>query len=67
MPDVTPRQIIEAIDAMFGQPLNELELPRHYKQAEVRALLSLLDQLPNELITLPFTNILSLNAPELRC
>jgi len=38
---------------MFGQPLNELEPVRHYKQAEVRALLGLLDQLPNALITLP--------------
>jgi len=54
MPDVTPRQIIEAMNIMFGQPLNELELPRHHKQAEVRALLGLLDQLPNALITLPF-------------
>ena len=66
MPNVTPRQIIEAINIMFG-PLNELELPRHYKQAEVRALLGLLDQLPNELITLPLTNILTLSAPVLRC
>ena len=54
MPDVTPQQIIEAINIMFGQPLSELELPRHHKQAEVRALLGLLDQLPNALITLPF-------------
>jgi hypothetical protein len=67
MPDVTPRQIIEAINIMFGQPLNELELPRHHKQAEVRALLGLLDQLPNALITLPFYKYLELSAPALRC
>ncbi len=53
MPDVTPRQIIEAINIMFG-PLNELEPIRHHKQSEVRTLLVLLDQLPNALITLPF-------------
>ncbi len=53
MPDVIPRQIIEAINVMFG-PLNELEPIRHYKQAEVRTLLGLLDQLPAALIALPF-------------
>jgi hypothetical protein len=54
MPDVIPRQIIEAINVMFGQPLSELEPIQHYKQSEVRTLLSLLEQLPAALITLPF-------------
>jgi len=53
MPDVIPRQIIEAINIMFA-PLNEVEPIRHFKQAEVRTLLGLLDQLPDALITLPF-------------
>jgi hypothetical protein len=54
MPEVIPRQIIEAINVMFGQPLNELEHVQRYKQAEVRTLQGLLEQLPNTLITLPF-------------
>jgi hypothetical protein len=54
MPSVSPRQIIEAINVMFGPPVNELEPVRHYKQSEVRTLLGLLDQLPSAMITLPF-------------
>jgi hypothetical protein len=54
MPIITPRQIIEAINLMFGQQADDLGGVPHWKQSEVRALLGLLDQLPRDLVTLPF-------------
>jgi hypothetical protein len=58
MPIVTPRQIIEAINSMFGQPTTDLGSVPHTKQSEVRTLLSLLDQLPPDLVNLPFHDFL---------
>jgi hypothetical protein len=58
MPIITPRQIIEAINLMFGQPMTDLGSVPHFKQSEVRTLLSLLDQLPPDLVNLPFHDFL---------
>ena len=58
MPIITPRQIVEAINSMFGQPTTDLGSVPHWKQSEVRTLLSLLDQLPPDLVNLPFHDFL---------
>src|ERR1700730_10270841 len=54
MPKVLPSQIIEAIDSLFGANRNELDerAVRHVFRAEVHALLTLLDEVPRELIDL---------------
>ncbi len=54
MPTTTPRQIAEAISNLFGPKATDLdsERPNHMKQVEVRVLQALLDDLPNDLITL---------------
>jgi hypothetical protein len=57
MPTIIPRQIIEAINIMFG-PLSELVQVPDSKQSEVRTLLGLLDQLQPDFITLPFHEFL---------
>jgi hypothetical protein len=57
MSNITPRQVAQAIEIMFG-PLSELVQVPHSKQAEVRTLLGLLDQLPPDLVTLPFHEFL---------
>jgi hypothetical protein len=54
---ITPRQIVEAINSMFGQSATDLGSIPHWK-SEVRTLLSLLDKLPADLVTLPFHDLL---------
>src|SRR4051812_46375928 len=63
MPNVLPSQVVAAIDSMFGPNRNELDgrAIGHNYSAEVRALLSLLDELPRDLIDLPFTDYLELS------
>jgi hypothetical protein len=58
MPKTTPSQVATAIESMFGAASNDLAetAPNQTKQVEVRALLSLLDDLPNDLPTLSFTD-----------
>jgi hypothetical protein len=58
VPIITPRQIVEAINVMFGQQADDLGGVPHWKQSEVRALLGLLDQLPRDLVVLPFHDFL---------
>lgn len=50
---VTPRQIIEAMD-MMGFTYSELDKIEYHRQSDVRTLLYLIDQLLTELIVLPF-------------
>lgn len=60
MSAVKPSQVAEAIVTMFGVYATDLETdrPNHAKQVEVRALLSLLDNVPPALINLTFTEFL---------
>jgi hypothetical protein len=50
---IVPSQIVDAIKNLFG-PQGELDLLPHSKQKEVRTVLALLDEVPRELINLPF-------------
>src|ERR1043166_9552271 len=54
MPRVLPSEVVYAIDSMFGSGRNELDSRAisHDYRAEVHALLSLLDEVPNELFDL---------------
>jgi len=54
MPKTTPSQVATAIEIMFGAATNDLAetAPNQSKQVEVRALLTLLDDLPTDLLTL---------------
>ncbi len=54
MPKMTPSQVVAAIENMFGNADSDLDhtAPNQTKQVEVRALLTLLDDLPNDLVTL---------------
>ena len=54
MPKVLPSQLVEAIDSLFGASRNELDvgMVTHVYRAEVHALLTLLDEVPRELIDL---------------
>ncbi len=58
MPHVVPSQVVLAIDNLFGPSRNELDVGmiRSVHRDQVRTLLSLLDQLPDDLITVPFTD-----------
>ena len=60
MAKVTPSQIVSAIEQMFtaNERLAIGGMTPHYKQREVRALLELLDDLPSDLIILPFQEYL---------
>jgi len=60
---IVPSQIVEAIDEYFGPSRQELDeqAVNHAKRAEVQALLSLLDEVPPELIDLPFREYLDFN------
>jgi hypothetical protein len=50
---VTPKQILTSMD-MMGFTYSELDRIEHNKQSDVRTLLYLIDQLPTDLIALPF-------------
>jgi hypothetical protein len=54
VPKVLPSQLVEAIDNLFGANRNELDvrMVTHVYRAEVHALLTLLDEVPRELIDL---------------
>jgi hypothetical protein len=54
MPSVLPSHIVEAIDSMFGPNRNELDMHRvqHTHKAQVHALLTMLDEVPPELVDL---------------
>lgn len=54
MPKILPSQIVDAIDEMFGPNRNELDMRLvHYKlRPQVHALLTLLDEVPSELLDL---------------
>jgi hypothetical protein len=53
-----PSQVVAAIDSLFGPSRNELniEMTRFPHRDNVRTLLSLLGQVPDELITVPFAD-----------
>ena len=55
MPNVLPSQVVDAIYTLFGANRNELggRAVTHAFRAEVHALLSLLDEVPTELVDLP--------------
>lgn len=57
MPKTTPSEVATAIEIMFGAAPNDLAetAPNQSKHVEVRALLTLLDDLPSELLILSFT------------
>ena len=54
MPKVLPSEVVEAIDSLFGANRNELDgrMVTHVYRAEVHALLTLLDEVPREVIDL---------------
>jgi hypothetical protein len=58
MPRVVPSQVAAAIDSLFGPSRNELgvDVIRFAHRDSVRTLLSLLRQVPDELITVPFAD-----------
>jgi hypothetical protein len=62
MPRILPSQIVAAIDSLFGPRRNELDgrMITNVYRAEVYALLSLLDEVPRELIELPVAEFLEL-------
>jgi hypothetical protein len=59
MPSLLPSEIVKAIDSLFGLSRNELEPQaiKHIHQVQVRTLLSLLDDLPRDLIQLPASEL----------
>ena len=60
MPSIRPKDVAEAIVNMFGPKASDLDTERanYTKQVQVRALLALVDDIPRELITLPFWELL---------
>jgi hypothetical protein len=56
MPRIVPSQVVSAIDSLFGPSRSELnvDMIRFAHRDGVRTLLSLLRQVPDELITVPF-------------
>jgi hypothetical protein len=56
MPSIFPSQILAAIDNLFGPTQTEMYSgePTALKRTDVHALLLLLDELPRELLDLPF-------------
>lgn len=59
MQGLRPSEIIQAIDALFGPSRNELDslAIKHFHQVEVRTLLSLLDDMPRELLRMPAVDL----------
>jgi hypothetical protein len=60
MPRVVPSQIVQAIEDLFGPERGEInsQTATPQKRAEVHGLLLLLDEVPRELIDLPFREYL---------
>jgi hypothetical protein len=60
MPKILPSQVVSAIDSMFGPSRNELDshAVTNVYRAEAHALLGLLDEVPGDLIDLPYTDYL---------
>jgi hypothetical protein len=60
MPKLTPSQVATAIDQLFGSNRNELNdgAVNGSHRAQVHTLLLLLDQIPDDLIDLPFSDFL---------
>jgi hypothetical protein len=58
VPRVVPSQVVSAIDGLFGSSRNELDagVIHFIHRDNVRTLLSLLDQMSDELITVPFVD-----------
>jgi hypothetical protein len=58
MPRILPSQVVAAINSLFGPSRNELNVGMIgiAQRDNVRTLLSLLRQVPDELITVPFTD-----------
>lgn len=58
MPRIVPSQVVLAIDSLFGPARNELNADMIHlaHRDSVRTLLSLLRQVPDELITVPFSD-----------
>jgi hypothetical protein len=56
MTNIVPSQVVAAIDSLFGAGRNELDVLRigFVNRNNVRTILWLLDELPRELLTLPF-------------
>lgn len=63
MPRVVPSQVVVAIDQLFGPKRNELDsrMLTHALRSQVHTLLSLMDQIPPELITLNAQDTLELS------
>jgi len=59
MSRVVPSQVVSAIDSMFGANRNELDIDKidYCCRDKVRTVLSLLDLLPDDLLTLTFENL----------
>jgi hypothetical protein len=63
MPTIMPREVVQSIDSLFGANRSELDsrmIGAQY-QAEVHTLLSLLNEVPGELIDLPSDEYLELS------
>ena len=60
MPKILPSQVVVAIDSLFGPNRNELDgrAVTHLHRAEAHALLALLDEVPRELVDLPWAEYL---------
>src|ERR1700730_713549 len=58
MPRIVPSQVVAAMDSLFGPSRNELntEMIKFAQRVSVRTLLSLLRQVRDELITVPFAD-----------
>jgi hypothetical protein len=58
VPRVVPSEVVAAIDRLFGSSRRELDVGmiRFAHRDQVRTLLSLLDRVPDELITVPFAD-----------
>jgi hypothetical protein len=58
VPRVVPSEVVSAIDRLFGSSRNELDtgIIRFKNRDEVRTLLSLVNQVPDDLITVPFAD-----------
>ena len=63
MPAVLPSHIVSAIDSMFGPKRNELDMygVQHTHKGQVYALLTMLDEVPQQLIDLNATDYLELS------
>jgi hypothetical protein len=58
VPRVVPTEVVSAINRLFGSSRNELDtgMIRFKDRDQVRTLLSLLNQVPDDLITVPFAD-----------